>query len=1281
MTDDSPSNAAELGQKLAQLRADCLVRLYAHTDELQSLAHTLFGGRWSVDGAQKFYMLVHKLAGSSGTFGFSALSRAARQLEQMFTPYANGDEPPWGEPRTILERAVTEVSRLAGQAGNRTDVQTLKKSKAPETARAVFVVEDDVDLARFIGARLESVGYRVQYFENLSDFMRASEVPLAVIMDVILPEGEDAGLQAIARLRRDQGSIPVIVISVRDDARARLAALRAGAARFLTKPIDTNRIVDILDGLVGRSRSAPLRVLLVDDDADVLAYSEAVLGAANMEVHASSRPMEALDLARAVNPDVIVLDWYMPELSGIELASLLREDDAFSHTPILFLSTEADVSKQLVALDFGGDDFLVKPVAPDHLAAAVSSRGKRSRHMQRLVRDMHRVMGENETVRHALDQHAILSITNSDGTILYVNSKFSEISGYSEAELIGKKHNMLKSGVHPDSFYEEMWHTISSGKVWNGVVCNRRKDGSLYWVESTIVPILDEHGLPYQYVSIRTDISAIMEVEARLRAERDFTNAVINAIPGTFYVFDASGTMLRVNEGASRITGYAPDEIIGMKVLEFFAPEDQPVIAESFRRGLEQGHVEVEAPLLTQSGERIPFYFQAARFEVNGQPTLIGTGTDVSVLKHAQKELEKSEQRLRRSQVYANIGTWDWDIQTGGLYWSERIGPLFGYPEGKLETTYENFLAAVHPDDRQRVVDAVNACVERGEKYDVEHRCVWPDGTVRWLLERGDVVRDAQGTPLHMLGVVQDVTTRVTAERLLSDRERFLQTLINGIPGMVGYWTRELRCGFANSHYLEWFGRTSQQMQGITIQELLGEELFRQNEPYIRAALAGETQRFERTLTKADGSTGYTLAHYIPDIADGEVRGFLVLVSDITEIKAAQMQLQELNTSLTAANEEADRANRAKSDFLSSMSHELRTPMNAILGFAQLMEMDLGLSTMNQENLAEILKAGHHLLALINDVLDLAKVEAGHIDLSLEPVSCDELFADCMNLVEPLALKRGIEMQMNSGNCVVRADRTRLKQVLLNLMSNAVKYNRPGGKVWVDSAQDAIGMVRIRVRDTGPGIQPERMADLFQPFNRLGAENGEVEGTGIGLVITRRLVEMMGGDIGVENDRGEGCTFWIELPRDEIVTPLLPEAPLAPADAMPNVETVVLYVEDNPANLRLVSQLLSRRPQVLLLTAHAPSLGLELAATHHPDLVLLDINLPGMDGYAVLRKIRELPDMMDLPVVALTANAMPSDIERGKRAGFTEYLTKPLNVTRFYDVLDALISQRKNGVA
>ena len=370
------------------------------------------------------------------------------------------------------------------------------------------------------------------------------------------------------------------------------------------------------------------------------------------------------------------------------------------------------------------------------------------------------------------------------------------------------------------------------------------------------------------------------------------------------------------------------------------------------------------------------------------------------------------------------------------------------------------------------------------------------------------------------------------------------------------------------------------------------------------------------------------------------------------------------------------------------MSHELRTPLNAILGFGQLLEQDSELSEDHRDDVQEIMKASRHLLGLINEVLDLAKVESGKIVLSLETVELAPLVQDCLTLVQPMANQRGIRLEVDDPNgWRVWADSTRLRQVLLNLMSNAIKYNREGGAVRLQVEVAGAARVRVWVRDTGPGIAPERLGELFQPFQRLGAEDSEIEGSGIGLTITRRLVEMMHGAMGVESEVGVGSSFWFELPlqTDEVPSELPDvledaeadvDAPGAGPQAQDGRTRLLLYIDDIPSNLRLVSRMLEQRADFRLLTAHRPGLGLELAMAHRPDLILLDINMPDMNGHQVLRILKSDPSLRDIPVVAVTANAMPHDVERGRAAGFADYLTKPLDRQRFFQVIDACLRQR-----
>jgi PAS domain S-box-containing protein len=410
---------------------------------------------------------------------------------------------------------------------------------------------------------------------------------------------------------------------------------------------------------------------------------------------------------------------------------------------------------------------------------------------------------------------------------------------------------------------------------------------------------------------------------------------------------------------------------------------------------------------------------------------------------------------------------------------------------------------------------------------------------------------------------------------------------------------------------------------------------------------------------------------------DRKLQGMFAAARDVTDRKRFERALQETNVELEDAKSAAETANLAKSDFLSSMSHELRSPLNAILGFAQLMESAFPEPTESQRiNIAQILKAGWHLLKLINEVLDLAVIESGKVSLSPEPVLLIDVISECEAMMQPQGQKRGIKLAFPEYDLpyYVNADRIRLKQVLINLISNAIKYNQPGGTVVLECTANIPERIRINIKDSGAGLPPEKLAQLFQPFNRLGQECSSEEGTGIGLMMSKRLVEQMGGVIGVESTVGAGSVFWFEL--NSIAAPqLIMESAEPKAAAKTKVQAgalirTLLYVEDNPANLKLVEQLLERRTDIHMLSAMNGHLGIELAHNNHPDVILMDINLPGISGIQALKILREDPETAHIPVIAVSANAMPRDIKKGLEAGFFHYLTKPIELNEFMAALD-----------
>jgi len=558
-------------------------------------------------------------------------------------------------------------------------------------------------------------------------------------------------------------------------------------------------------------------------------------------------------------------------------------------------------------------------------------------------------------------------------------------------------------------------------------------------------------------------------------------------------------------------------------------------------------------------------------------------------------------------------------------------------------------------------------------------------------------LRDAQGGVIGYLLIGTDNTARkqVEAEQALldqrlRDQQFYTRSLIeSNIDALMTTDPRGI------------ISDVNQQMEvltGCTRDELIGAPFksFFTDPQRAQAAIArvlheGKVTNYELTALARDGHET-VVSYNATTFHDRErtLQGVFAAARDVTERKQIERTLQDNNVELETARAAAEKANLAKSEFLSSMSHELRTPLNAVLGFAQLMASDVPApSRAQQQSIEQILQAGWYLLRLINEILDLALIESGRLTISAESVSLAELLQDCQAMIELLAQRHAIRMQFPGVAAAlhVHADRTRVKQVIVNLLSNAIKYNRPGGSVAVACAASADeSRIRVSVADTGAGLTPAQIAQLFQPFNRLGKESTAEEGTGIGLVVTRRLVELMGGTIGVDSTVGQGSVFWFELPATG--APVLLNDAAATPDGNPDAarlalagtpRSTLLYVEDNPANLALIERLVARRGDLQMVTAIDGPMGIALAQSHLPDLVLMDINLPGLSGFEALKALQDDPTTAHIPVLALSANAMPRDVEKGLAAGFFRYLTKPIKVDEFMGALDLALLQAEQA--
>jgi signal transduction histidine kinase/CheY-like chemotaxis protein len=641
--------------------------------------------------------------------------------------------------------------------------------------------------------------------------------------------------------------------------------------------------------------------------------------------------------------------------------------------------------------------------------------------------------------------------------------------------------------------------------------------------------------------------------------------------------------------------------------------------------------------------------------------------------------LRIERERLALALTSGQMGIYDWNLASDKLWWSPELYTVFGVTPDNFMPTRDAFSSLIHPDDRDVFWQQMGVSIAQCQPFRFAFRSVCPAGDLRWISVRGQTEYDAGNRSLRHFGVVLDTTERKRIEiekQIIDQRARIALD-----AGRLGDWSWDAALDQVTMSPL------AAQIYGFPVGVVVTRAQMREHLSPEEADYACKSWD-EALINHTDYNNDYRVnrpgktACWVAMTGRGSYteEGVLIgmngVIQDITERKRVELELIE-------AKLVADKANLAKSEFLSSMSHELRTPLNAILGFAQLLESGTPPPTPSQKlRLDEIIKAGWYLLELINEILDLALIESGKVTLLIESLALVDVLLECMAMIEPQAQQHGIKLILHpiDNSWLAKADRTRVKQVLLNLLSNAIKYNSKQGTIEVACTLNTAGRIRISIKDEGAGLSPEQVAQLFQSFNRLGQEAGIEEGTGIGLVVSKHLVELMGGRIGVESTVGVGSEFWIELMKDSALHSVA-NAKMAnmPKPVLQNnpVLSAVLYIEDNLTNIMLVEHIISDLTYLRLLSAFDGKQGIALACSQLPSIILMDITLPDMRGIDLLKTLQLDPRTAHIPIIALSGNTLANDVQLGLEAGFFRYLTKPIKVQELINALNDALAVSK----
>ncbi|MDD2331328.1 MAG: response regulator, partial [Candidatus Cloacimonetes bacterium] len=1187
------------------------------------------------ESLNELHIILHNLSGTGTSFGFARLTRQARVIEQLIDSILKKEIELNNEQKDQINILVFKLLEELENPKEQAD-GFLSQVRKGDGGNLIFIVDDDEYFSQKISVDLEAAGYHTMSFSKPEDIFDTPKKPSAILMDMLFSGCEDNGAHIISRYHdKFDDELSIIFVSVCDDLDSRLQAVRCGADYYLQKPINMLHLLHVLDICVHPRRDNPLTVMIVDDDEIILSYYKLTLSSASLDVHTVTKPLESLKTLKSIDPDLIMLDLHMPECSGLELAQIIRQDLNYLSVPILFLTSESSIEQKHIAIDFGADDYLIKPVTPEYLVKMVISRANRYRKFKELSYALKVSNNRNECIINTLAD-LVWSAEAKTWKLEFISPSVEEMLGISREEILSDPYN------------------------WRNFIYINDVDG----VCAELEKLKESDSIDLRYRILRKDNSI------RLVSEK------------IYQILDGKGNLIRFDGIIHDITNQEADKhnikhklLVESEISAFtkhlLQYNDEQSAYASLLRLFEAKHIQVFHRIPPNSN-------RPDLYEVGSVGDLDELCDRALVSDNFTELLSSLSQKKIIQHRYFNFKLPETLINTsipiflGDLFWG--FVNLIGIPSDKSNSEDEAILAAV--------CDILSYFYERQKRLveqEIQNRLLKLSSSLsaRFLTDEN-------------LNLVLIETRRQLKQAVDYNYVFFLKKIKNTITNNIEY-----RVTFASST-IEGEEDALSSVFYNDFTHFCLEHDHRWSTKFNRNECVVFSRQDLTQYDLSDQLSKITHLVMVPVIYDNELWGIMTLVSENYQHHLKPEHVAVLSSvgnaiggailrsyehlALVEAKNAAQKANVAKSAFLANMSHEIRTPMNAIMGFAQMLRKT-NLSDDQRDFADVIIDSGYKLLSIINDILDLSNLEVGKTQLALREGSIDQLVTKLWQQYRPIISAKNIEPELILGQSIpiLMMDTDKLTRVLNSILSNAVKFTEQG-KICFEVSCQHLQNHRIdltfRITDSGIGISDDKLGAIFNIFEQVdNSITGRYGGMGLGLGLSARIVKMLGGTIEVDSAVNIGTTFTIRIPFEKAKAD---STPIMANNYSGRPEIKILIVEDNKINRMLLRKLLEPLKYTLI-TAENGQIAIDMLK-EYPDikLIIMDVHMPVMSGYLASEKIKADSKTSHIPIIALTASVLKEDIERCREAGMDDFLEKPVQVSRLFGVLEKWLAHKES---